>query len=275
MDKHALAAFLRGRREQIRPEDAGLPRGPRRRTPGLRREEVAALAHISTDHYTRLEQARGRHPSRQVLQSLARALRLSDQERAHLFALADAAPPGRDRHPARDVAPTTAALLDRLTDTPAMVVDATCRVIAWNPLAAALFPDFTALRSADRNLLRRIFLHPGTIPTSDPERFRTTAVTYLRLAATRYPDDAELHALVAELRAASPDFATLWSTQRLQLTHHARQTFHHPTLGALDLDFDTLTIPDRDHHLLLFTTTPDSPSAHLLPLLKSLTFDPA
>ncbi|MFE9927993.1 helix-turn-helix domain-containing protein [Streptomyces sp. NPDC005533] len=160
MDKHALAAFLHSRREQIRPQDVGVPHGTRRRTPGLRREEVAQLAHISTDHYSRLEQARGRHPSRQVLHGIARALRLSDQERAHLFQLAGELEQDRDRLPSRVVAPATNALLDRLSDMPALVVDNTCQVLAWNPLAAALFGDFSALGSTDRNILRRIFLHP-------------------------------------------------------------------------------------------------------------------
>lgn len=275
MDKDALAAFLRSRREQLRPEDAGLPRGSRRRTPGLRREEVAQLAHISTDHYSRLEQARGRHPSRQVLLGIARALRLSDQERVHLFSLAGELDHAPGRQPARDVAPSTAALLDRLADMPALVVDNTCQVIAWNPLAAALFEDFSALRPPDRNILRRIFLgtdgEPGRGPVygvTDPERFMTSAVSYLRLATTRYPDSAELHSLIAELLAGSAEFARLWNSQELRIEHHARQVFHHPRVGPIELAFDILTLPDRDQQLMLYTADPGSPAYRTLQLLK-------
>jgi transcriptional regulator with XRE-family HTH domain len=277
MDKDALAAFLRSRREQLRPEDVGLPRGSRRRTPGLRREEVAQLAHISTDHYSRLEQARGRHPSRQVLLGIARALRLSDQERVHLFSLAGELDHAPGRQPTRDVAPSTAALLDRLADMPALVVDNTCQVIAWNPLAAALFEDFSALRPPDRNILRRIFLGAGGEPgqgrgavygVTDPERFMTSAVSYLRLATTRYPDSAELHSLIAELLAGSAEFARLWNSQELRIEHHARQVFHHPRVGPIELSFDILTLPDRDQQLMLYTADPDSPAYRTLQLLK-------
>jgi transcriptional regulator with XRE-family HTH domain len=277
MDKDALAAFLRSRREQLRPEDVGLPRGSRRRTPGLRREEVAQLAHISTDHYSRLEQARGRHPSRQVLLGIARALRLSDQERVHLFSLAGELDHAPGRQPTRDVAPSTAALLDRLADMPALVVDNTCQVIAWNPLAAALFEDFSALRPPDRNILRRIFLGAGGEPgqgrgavygVTDPERFMTSAVSYLRLATTRYPDSAELHSLIAELLAGSAEFTRLWNSQELRIEHHARQVFHHPRVGPIELTFDILTLPDRDQQLMLYTADPDSQAYRTLQLLK-------
>jgi transcriptional regulator with XRE-family HTH domain len=272
MDKHALAAFLRSRREQIQPEDAGLPRGSRRRTPGLRREEVAQLAHISTDHYSRLEQARGRHPSPQVLQGIARALRLSDQERAHLFSLAGEREQQPGRLPSREVDHSTAALLDRLTDTPALVLDNTCRVLAWNPLAAALFEDFSALRATDRNVLRRYFLNPdgdrGLYGFADHRRFVSTAVSYLRVATTRYPDSAELQALIAELLAGSEEFARLWNAQELRIEHHARQVFRHPQVGPIELNFDVLTVPDQDQQLVLFTAEPDSADYRNLQLLK-------
>ncbi|MCO5968682.1 helix-turn-helix transcriptional regulator [Actinoallomurus soli] len=271
MDKHALAAFLRSRREQVRPEDVGLPRGSRRRTPGLRREEVAQLAHISTDHYSRLEQARGRHPSRQVLRGIARALRLSDQERAHLFSLAGELEDDPGRLPSREVAPSTAALLDRLADTPAMVLDDTCQVLAWNPLAAALFEDFSALRAADRNVLRRIFLHPdhdhGVYGITGHERLAINAVSYLRVATTRYPDSAELRSLIDELLAGSATFARLWNSQELRIEHHSRQVFQHPKVGPIELDFDILTVPDADQHLVLFTAEPGSASYRNLQFL--------
>ncbi|MGW7381016.1 helix-turn-helix transcriptional regulator [Streptomyces sp. NPDC054794] len=272
MDKHALAAFLRNRREQIRPEDVGLPRGSRRRTPGLRREEVAQLAHISTDHYSRLEQARGRHPSRQVLQGISRALRLSDQERAHLFSLAGELEHDRDRLPSREVAPSTTALLERLADTPALVVDNTCQIIAWNPLAADLFEDFSAVRASDRNILRRIFLRTDgdgdAYGITDRGRLLTSAVSYLRVATTQYPDSAELRSLIAELLAGSTEFAELWNSQQLQIDHHAQQVFHHPQVGRIELDFDILSVPDRDQQVVLFTAEPGSSAYQNLQLLK-------
>jgi transcriptional regulator with XRE-family HTH domain len=272
MDKHVLAAFLRNRREQVEPEDVGLPRGPRRRTPGLRREEVAQLAHISTDHYSRLEQARGRHPSRAVLQAIARALQLSDQERAHLFSLAGQAEDDRGRLPSRQVDDATAALLNRLTDTPALVLDNTCQVIAWNPLAAALFEDFSVLQAADRNVLRRIFLQPeqggGTYGITDQERFIVTTVSYLRMATARYPDDVELQALIAELLAGSEVFVRLWTSLDIRVEHHARQVFQHPQVGPIELDYDVLSIPDRDQQVVLFTAEPGSRAFQDLQLLK-------
>jgi transcriptional regulator with XRE-family HTH domain len=270
MDKQALAAFLRSRREQLRPEDVGLPPGARRRTPGLRREEVADLAHISTDHYSRLEQARGRHPSRAVLHGIARALRLSDQERTHLFSLAGELEREPGLRPSRDVDPATATLLDRLTDVPALVVDDTCRVVGWNPLAAALFEDFSVLQSADRNVLRRIFLHPerGTYGITDNRRFVLSTVSYLRVATTRYPDDPELRALIDELLAGSQDFADLWNSLELRIDHHSSQVFHHPQVGPIELDYDVLSVPDRGQQLVVFTAEPESVDFRNLQLLK-------
>ena len=269
MDKHALASFLRSRREQIRPEDVGLPPGARRRTPGLRREEVAQLAHISTDHYSRLEQARGRHPSRPVLQGIARALRLSDQERSHLFSLAGELEDDAGRLPSREVAPSIAALLGRLADTPALVMDDTCQVLAWNPLAAALLEDFSVLRAGDRNVLRRIFLEPGGgYGVAGNRRLLTTAVSYLRVATTRYPGNAELRSLIDELLAGSADFTRLWNSHELRIDHHARQVFHHPQAGPIELDFDILSVPDADQQVVIFTAEPGSDSFRRLQFLN-------
>jgi transcriptional regulator with XRE-family HTH domain len=268
MDKQALAAFLRGKRERVRPEDVGLPHGPRRRTPGLRREEVAQLAHISVDHYSRLEQARGRHPSHAVLTGIARALRLSDQERTHLFRLAGEAAPERAQAPSRDVDPGTLNLLERLTDAGALVLDNTCRVLAWNPLAAALFEDFSALTGPDRNVIRRYFLHPDAYGMAQPHRFVTAAVSYLRVATARYPDSAELRALVDELLAGSEDFARLWNSHELRIEHHNHQRIQDPQVGPIDLDFDVLTVPGQDQQLVIFTAEPDSRAYRTLQLLK-------
>jgi transcriptional regulator with XRE-family HTH domain len=270
MDKQALAMFLRSKRERLRPQDVGLPAGSRRRTPGLRREEVAQLAYISTDSYSRLEQARGRHPSRPVLAAIAHALRLSSQERAHLFSLADELERDQGRTPVREVDASTAALLQRLSDAPALVVDNTCQVLAWNPLAAALLEDFAAVHTTDRNLLRRIFLRPGqeNYGITTDRRLVISAVSYLRVATTRYPDSAELRTLIAELLAGSADFAQLWNSQQLRIDHHASQVFQHPQVGPIELDFDILTVPDREQQVVIFTAEPDSEAYHNLQLLK-------
>ncbi|MBL7260107.1 helix-turn-helix transcriptional regulator [Paractinoplanes lichenicola] len=272
MDKQALAAFLRGRRERVRPEDVGLPVGSRRRTPGLRREEVAQLAMISVDHYSRLEQGRGRHPSRAVLNGIARALRLSGQEQEHLFRLAGQTESRTSDGPAEDVPAGTLRLLDRMNDAGVVVINGACNVLAWNPLAAALFEDFSALGSGDRNLVRRFFLHP------DPSRrgygmgpspqFARAAVSYLRVAATRYPHNDEIRDLIRDLLAASTEFARLWHEQELHIEHHSRQVIDHPAVGRLELDFEILTLPDRDQQVVLFTAEPDSPVYRALELLR-------
>lgn len=220
------------------------------------------------DHYSRLEQARGRHPSHAVLTGIARALRLSDQERTHLFRLVGEAAPERAQAPSRDVDPGTLNLLERLTDAGALVLDNTCRVLAWNPLAAALFEDFSALTGPDRNVIRRYFLHPDAYGMAQPHRFVTAAVSYLRVATARYPDSAELRALVDELLAGSEDFARLWNSHELRIEHHNHQRIQHPQVGPIDLDFDVLTVPGQDQQLVIFTAEPDSRAYRTLQLLK-------
>ncbi|MFC0862571.1 helix-turn-helix transcriptional regulator [Sphaerimonospora cavernae] len=272
MDKRALADFLRSKRERVSPADVGLPYGQRRRTPGLRREEVAQLAYISVDHYTRLEQARGRHPSRRVLDGIARALRLSDQERAHLFQLAGEREEDPAVGPIRAVKPSTRNLIDRLNDAAAIVVDQTCRVLAWNPLAAALFEDFSALAGEERNIIRRYFLHPDPerrhYGMGSPERFVVTAVSYLRIAVTRYPHSRELNSLVAELLAGSEEFARLWSSHQFHIERHLHQTVRHPQVGPIELDFDVLTVPDQEQQVVIFTADPGSAAYRSLQLLR-------
>ena len=160
MDRQELGAFLRSRRERLRPQDVGLPSGSRRRTPGLRREEVAVLAHISIEYYVRLEQGRAPRPSGEVLAGIAGALRLTDAESDHLHLLAGTASIRTGLHP-RDVRPSILALIERLPQTAAFVTSATFEVLAWNDLTAALMEDFARLAPADRNLARRAFLRPA------------------------------------------------------------------------------------------------------------------
>ena len=271
MDRHELARFLRARRERLAPATAGLPLDGPRRTPGLRREEVARLAHISTQHYTRLEQARGSRPSRTVLQTISRALRLTDAERAHLFTLAGE-PLGTPPGPRADVPDNVLELIDRLPGTAAIVMDAKYDVLAWNPLAAALFEDFSAAPGRTRNLIHRYFLHPDPAQRhygmSHGEEFARFAAGHLRAAAARYPDDQPIRDLVRELLRDSPEFAALWPGHDVYDTKHLVKTVDHPVVGRMSLVCDVLTVPDRDQHLILFTAEPGSPAEESLRLLS-------
>ena len=272
MDRRELADFLRSRRERITPADVGLPAGPRRRTPGLRREEAAQLAFISTEYYTRLEQARGPHPSREVLAGLARALRLTDAERDHLHHLAGV-PPGPPSGPSREVRQSILDLLHRLPQAAAIVVSATHEVIAWNGLAAALMEDFSAVPRRDRNLLRRVFLGPHPqgqrlYGVSDADTFGRRAAQDLRAAAARYPDDPELTELVSELLAGSEEFARLWASHDVSTAPTLRKTFQHPLVGPVTVNCDVLDISDRDQRVVIYTAVPGSPSEGALRLLS-------
>ncbi|WP_427922903.1 helix-turn-helix transcriptional regulator [Streptomyces sp. cg40] len=271
MDKQELAAFLRSRRERISPAEVGLPRGPRRRTPGLRREEVAQLAFISTEYYTRLEQARGPRPSREVLGGLARALRLSDAERGHLHHLAGA-PPGPPPGPSREVRQSLLDLLRRLPQAAAFVTSATFEVLAWNDLAAALMEDFSALPPRDRNLVRRAFLTPRPdrsrlYGVSDVDAFARLSAQRLRAVAARYPDSPAVTGLVAELLAGSEEFRRLWESHDVSAEPTLTKTFQHPVVGPVTVNCDALDITDRDQQVVIYTATPGSPSEEALRLL--------
>jgi transcriptional regulator with XRE-family HTH domain len=270
MNRAELADFLRGRRELVQPADVGLEAGQRRRTPGLRREEVARLAGMSVDYYIRLEQGRGPRPSRQMLGAIARALRLSDAERAYLHYLAGEVP-GPAAGPPQDVRPGVLHLLDRLDDTPAMVCDAKYEVLAWNPLAAALITDFSALPAGRRNIMWRFFTDPAARARHDPEgawRFERESVAGLRAAAARYPDDPGIRRLVDGLLAASEEFAALWAKHDVRVQQSARKRLRHPVVGWLELDCEALHIPERDQWVVLYTAAPGSPSYEALRLLK-------
>jgi transcriptional regulator with XRE-family HTH domain len=272
VDRRELAGFLRSRRERITPADVGLPAGPRRRTPGLRREEAAQLAFISTEYYTRLEQARGPHPSREVLAGLARALRLSDAERDHLHHLAGA-PPGPPPGPSREVRQSILDLLHRLPQAAAIVTSATHEVIAWNDLAAALMEDFSARPRRDRNLVRRVFLGPHPdgrrlYGVSDADEFARRSARDLRAAAARYPGDPEVTELVRDLLAGSEEFTRLWASHDVRAERTLRKTFQHPLVGPVTVNCDVLDITDRDQRVVIYTAAPGSPSEEALRLLS-------
>ncbi|WIV56124.1 helix-turn-helix transcriptional regulator [Amycolatopsis nalaikhensis] len=274
MDKQELGAFLRSRRERLRPEDVGLPSGPRRRTPGLRREEVAVLAHISTEYYVRLEQGRAPRPSGEVLAGIAGALRLTDAESGHLHVLAGTAPVRTGTH-RRDVRPSILALLERLPQTAAFVTSAVFEVLAWNELAAALMEDFAELTPRERNLARRAFLGPSRPDAvlygiSDLAEFRHHVVMELRGALARYPADPAVTGLVDELLDGSAEFARLWDRRDIQAVPVLSKTFRHPAVGELTVDCDSLALTDRDQHLVLYTAPPGSRDAEALALLSVL-----
>ncbi|MEW2133916.1 helix-turn-helix transcriptional regulator [Streptomyces sp. NPDC005435] len=273
MDRGQLAGFLRSRRERIGPAEVGLPAGARRRTPGLRREEVAELAFISTEYYTQLEQARAPRPSREVLAGLARALRLSDAEREHLHHLAGT-PPGPPPGPSREVPRSILDLIHRLPGSAAFVTSATYEVLAWNDLTAALMEDFSAVPPRERNLARRAFLGPDPgdgrlYGVSDADGFARSAVQGLRATAARYPDSAEVTALVDELLAGSPEFARLWAAHDVAAGHTLRKTFRHPAVGPVTVNCDVLHLPGRDQNVVIYTAEPGSPSEEALRLLAA------
>jgi len=271
MDRKDLADFLRSVRERLRPSDVGLPAGTARRTPGLRREEVARLAHISVEYYARLEQARGSSPSRRVLGELARALRLTADERTHLFELAGVAPQS-PLGPPSEVPASVLNLLEHMSEIAAFVVNARYDVIAWNPLAAALLEDFSAVPPARRNLVYRHFLHPEPgarhYGMTGAEDFGRLAVGQLRSAAARYPTDPRTRTLVATLRRRSPDFAELWDHHHVESGFHHVKTMQHPVVGTLQLNCDTLAVPTLDQYLVCFTAELGSRSAEALRLLS-------
>ncbi|NSC19945.1 helix-turn-helix domain-containing protein [Streptomyces albus subsp. chlorinus] len=268
MARDELARFLRDRRTALRPRQLGLPTGTRRRTPGLRREEVAELAHISVDYYTRLEQARGPRPSPRVLDALAQALRLTPAERGHLFGLAGTSVPPPAAGAVRRVRPHVARMLERLPETGALVTDAAYGVVAWNPLARALLGG--DLGRGTVNLARRRFLGAGRMPdSSSTEESGHIVVARLRRAAARYPHDAALASLLSELHDASDEFRRIWETGPVHAPGHRTKTLDHPTAGRLRLNCDVLLVPEDDQEVVLITADPGSRSARGLRALAA------
>ncbi|CAM06219.1 helix-turn-helix protein [Saccharopolyspora erythraea NRRL 2338] len=258
MDRHELAQFLRNRRESLRPAEVGLPAGTgRRRTPGLRREEVAWRAGVSANYYERLEQARAPRPSPQVVAALARALRLGDDESAHLARLAGQTPPSRER-PAAEVPEGVRMLLDRVGAVPAYVLNARHDVLAWNAMAAELITDFAALPAAEQNLLRLSVRFGEQWCRGSGDGFLRQAAADLRQAAVRYPSDTGIAELVRDCSAVSAEFAASWHAHDVRGPQTLRKRINHPELGALDLDCQTLHVPGTDQRLVTFSAEPGS-----------------
>ncbi|MCX5335711.1 helix-turn-helix transcriptional regulator [Streptomyces sp. NBC_00140] len=270
MDRKALAEFLRRRRETLRPRDVGLIEGPRRRTQGLRREEVAALAGMSTDSYARLEQQRGPQPSVQMVTALARALRLTLDERDHLFGLMGHNAPARF-HRSEHVAPTLLRVLDRLDDSPALVLSDLADTLAQNRLAIALLGDQTHHTGLARSAYYRWFTDPAEracYPEEDHEHHSHTQAARLRAALTNSSDAPRAARILAELQERSPEFVRLWELQEVALRYDETKTILHPQLGRIEVDGQVLFTDNRAQTLVVLTTRPGTESHSKLELLS-------
>ena len=271
MQRDQLADFLRRRREAIRPADVGITEGPRRRTAGLRREEVAQLAGMSVDYVVRLEQGRSSQPSTQLLGALARALRLSDDERDHLFHLAGHQPP-----PADGVARLARAgllrMLDLLADTPALVASDLGEVLAQNRTSVLLTGDHTGFSGDRRYLVYRWFTEPAFRELHRPEdreRHARQLVADVRAVLGRRSGGPAVTGLVDRLQVASADFRRLWADHEVGVRRADRKTFVHPRVGPLLMDCETLVTPDQGQKLLVLTPA-DAETRERLALLRVL-----
>ncbi|MFB7501259.1 helix-turn-helix domain-containing protein [Streptomyces sp. NPDC056161] len=268
-----LGAFLKARRMELSPAQVGLPDATgRRRVKGLRREEVALLASISPDYYTRLEQGR-RQASIPVLDTLARVLRLDDGERAYLFDLSgkDAGRPRR--RTAQKVRPQLRRLLDDLPTTPAVVLGRRTDILAWNSMAAALFTDFAQIPERKRNFVRLVFREPAIRALyPDWEWVAQVSLAQLRMEAARDPKDPRLAELVGELSLQDPDFRRWWGAHHVAVQGTGTKTLNHPVVGRLLLDWSFLTCSDDpDQQLITLTAEPGTPSHDRLRILASRT----
>ncbi|MGW3123712.1 helix-turn-helix transcriptional regulator [Streptomyces sp. NPDC001107] len=269
MDLQELAAFLKSRRDRIRPAEVGLPTGPRRRVPGLRRDEVAHLAGASVDYYTELERGRGAQPSPQILTALARALRLTSDERNHLFHLAGhPAPPSHG--PLGHVEPGLLGLLDRLTTTPAQVITDLHETLVQNRLALALLGPPPG-RGMSASFVYRWFTDPEArriYPTEDAEKHSRAFVADLRAVSARRSRESDVMGLVAQLLRRSREFGQLWEEREVALRRVDRKRIVHPSLGVIELDCHNLFSEDGRQRLLWFSAPPGSAGAEQLELLS-------
>ena len=269
MDRAALADFLRRRREGLRPGDVGLPTGSRRRAPGLRREEVAALAAMSTDYYTRLEQRRGPQPSEQMLASLAIALRLSNDERDYLFQIAGRNAPS-SMSAAAHVAPALLRVLDRLDDTPALILSNLGETLVQNRMAVALFGDRSGETGLDRSEIYRWFTRPEErlrYPEDDRDRQSRAQVANLRAAYGSMGPRSRAGQLVTALQKVSAEFAELWKRHEVSQRFQDHKVLLHPELGAIEVDCQVLFTENQTQALLVLTAPPGTEADEKLQLL--------
>jgi len=272
IDRAGLAEFLRRRRAALQPEDVGLPRGQRRRTAGLRREEVATLCHISADYYSRLERERGPYPSEQMIASIAQGLHLSLDERDHLFRLAGHNPPARGST-SEHISPGLLRIFDRLTDTPAEIVTELGETLRQTPLGIAITGDTTCYTGPARSLGYRWFTDPATRamyhPDDHPLHSRVFASGLRAMVTLRGPGSRAAH-LLELLLARSAEFRTVWNEHEIGVHYTGVKRYVHPEVGALDLTCQTLLDPDQSHLLLVYTAAPGSENYEKLQLLSVL-----
>ena len=269
--------FLASRRARITPEQAGLlPGGGRRRVPGLRREEVAVLAGVSTEWYTRLEKGHIAGVSEDVLEAVARALQLDEAERTYLFDLARAAikPVRTPRRRSRThIQPRVQWMLDSMTAAAAFVANGRLDIVAANSLGRALHSPLFDVPERQANFARFQFLDPRAREFyPDWEGAANVTVALLRAEAGRYPNDMQLRELVGELSTVSEEFRTRWAAHNVRIHHNGAKQFRHPVVGALDLGYYTLGLPTEDHsdlRLTIYTAEPGTPSDDGLKLLAS------
>jgi transcriptional regulator with XRE-family HTH domain len=270
-----LGEFLKKRRSRLSPRTVGLPEtGGPRRVAGLRREEVAQLASISTDYYTRIEQGR-MQVSAPVLDTISRVLHLDDDERGYLFQLAGRTTTRTRRTGRQKVQAQLQRVLDDLTATPAIVQGRRGDILAWNALAAALVTDFSRIPEKHRNYPRLIFTDPAMRGLyADWEGSARIAVAQVRMEAAKYPEDPRLIELVGELSTRDQQFAQWWGDHRVAGRTVGTKTLNHPVVGELVLDWDTLTAnTDPDQHLTVWTAAPGSPTHERLRILASWAAD--
>jgi transcriptional regulator with XRE-family HTH domain len=275
IDRAGLAEFLRHRRESLQPEDVGLPRGQRRRTSGLRREEIAVLCHLSADYYSRLERERGPNPSEQLIASIAQGLHLSLDERDHLFRLAGHQPPGRGAAGAH-ISPGLLRILDRLTDTPAEVVTELGETLRQTPLGVALTGDLTRYTGRARSIGYRWFTDPGCRARYHPEDHGLHARVFasgLRQTVTLRGPDSWAAELQRDLWERSAEFRDVWNDHEVGVRYSHVKRFVHPEVGILEVSCQALLDPDQGHSLLVYTAVPGSESYEKLQLLSVLAVD--
>jgi transcriptional regulator with XRE-family HTH domain len=278
--KNEIRAFLTSRRARITPEQAGLPTfGNTRRVPGLRREEVALLAGVSVDYYTRLERGNASGVSDTVLEALARALQLDDTEQAHLFGLTRAAGTAipRKRRPAKQrIRPTVQHMLDAMSAVPAFVRNGRLDIVGANRLGRALYSGHFDGAAQPPNTARFVFLDPrATTFYADWERVATDVVAVLHAEAGRDPHDRDLSDLVGELSTRSELFRTLWATHNVRRHDTGLKRFRHPVVGELDLSYEVMELAaDPGLTMFVYTAEPGSKSEETLNLLASWTATP-
>jgi transcriptional regulator with XRE-family HTH domain len=274
-DDNPFGSYLKDRRTKLDPAAFGVPM-TRRRTPGLRREEVAQRANVSATWYTWLEQGRGGAPSARVLERIARALMLTEVEREHLFLLALGRPPEVRYHAAEGVTPRLQRVLDSLEFSPAVVKTLTWDVVAWNRAAAAVLTDFGALAAEQRNILRLIFCDPDVRAAQpDWESVARFVVAAFRADAARAGTAGNVRALVDELSRLSPEFDAMWRDSDVRTYGEGTKSLRHPTAGLIALEYSAFAVDGRpDLGLVIYTPATPADAERIRSLVKLQTSAP-